>query len=97
MSNEPTNESEKSRLVPVERMVRRGTEQFDIGVQTSGDYDALKILVEERDRYRKVLEQIANDGCGLHDYDTDRTCRDRWENQEDWCWCCIAKEALKDA
>lgn len=54
-------------------------------------------LLAERDRYRDVLERIANDGCGLHDYDAGRSCRDRWQNRDEWCWCCIAREALTDA
>jgi hypothetical protein len=58
--------------------------------------DTLMKLGKENDRLRLVLTQIANDGCGLPS--KKGTCRDQHPDPDDrseWCWCCIAREALE--
>lgn len=69
---------------------------LDLWDVSDGHPEARKEL-ERLCSLEELVERIANDGCGLHDYDTGRTCRDRWENKEEWCWCCLAKEALDSA
>lgn len=44
--------------------------------------------------FHGALAEIANDGCGLMD-DKGNTCIDSYpSDRSEWCWCCIAREAL---
>jgi len=58
--------------------------------------DEVESVKAERDRLRRVLEQIANDGCGLSTWTADNvTCVDTCpDDKSEWCWCCIARHAL---
>ena len=62
--------------------------------RAKGDDDWIESILRERDRYRKTLEGMANDGCGLYDMDAHTCCRDRSQNQDDWCWSCIAYNSV---
>ena len=59
--------------------------------------DDLERVEGERDRLHGVLSRIANDGCGcsVRENDLVHTCRDLSDDEEKWCWCCIAAAALE--
>lgn len=57
--------------------------------------------LERLTHLEKTLEQIANEGCGntrpsLEDSSRWVTCRDgEICDKGNWCWCCVAREALE--
>ena len=56
----------------------------------------LETVKRERGVYEATLKSIAHDGCGcsVRENDLVNTCRDRTDDHSEWCWCCIAAEAL---
>jgi len=62
----------------------------------AADECANRALREEHARAAAVVEAmraIANDGCGLST-DTKKQCPAYTPDHSEWCWCCIAREAL---
>ena len=52
-------------------------------------------IIAERDHYKAVLGQIANDGC-LMDYREGDDCTTYYPyHQREWCCPCIARNALE--
>jgi len=55
--------------------------------------------LERLTRIEETLEKIASHGCGCAQKVGEKwlSCADLSSDQGNWCWCCIAREALKDA
>jgi hypothetical protein len=52
-------------------------------------------LLSRLEKVEQVLLEIANDGCGMS---AGKTCRQQHpDDRSDWCWCCMAREALEKA
>jgi len=56
--------------------------------------DDVESTLAERDRYREALKRL-DVGCPLDAEQEGRTCLDISDNQDDWCYVCIAHKALK--
>ena len=50
-------------------------------------------MMEENALLRSVLKRIAGDGCGMATK-PDEPCHKLYVREDDWCWCCIARQAL---
>ena len=53
----------------------------------------IRELREENALLRSVLKRIAGDGCGMATK-PDEPCHKLYVREDDWCWCCIARQAL---
>ena len=63
---------------------------------TPGPYvpwDQHSTMMEENALLRSVLKRIAGDGCGMATK-PDEPCHKLYVREDDWCWCCIARQAL---
>jgi hypothetical protein len=54
--------------------------------------DHYRSILARLKKTEAVLREIANDGCGMS-----VACREQHpDDRSDWCWCCMAKDALED-
>jgi len=88
----------QSKAALIEHAVDKATESLSVEKAVNAALrKRIADLEAERDRLHGVLSRIANDGCGcsVREHDLVHTCRDLSDDEEKWCWCCIAAAALE--
>lgn len=71
--------------------LRDRVEEFPL--TASREIVALRAALEQAEKERAALREIADDGCGFVSMDGDQ-CQKLSDDHGDWCWSCVAAAAL---